>query len=56
MTKPNDKTGELSVGELSEQELNKVSGGTDGKGPPVDKPKESISLNFTKVEFKYPPN
>jgi bacteriocin-like protein len=53
MTKPNDKTGEPSVGELSEQELNKVSG---GKGPPADKPKESISLNFTKVEFKYPPN
>ena len=47
---PDDKTTDESP-ELSDQELEAVAGGTTGD--PI--PTESISMNFTKIEFKYQP-
>ena len=47
LVKPSKKT-EI---ELSESELSRVSGGDTNKAS--SGPSESLSLNFTKVEYKY---
>ena len=49
------KTAKKAAAELSEAELEKVSGG-DGAtqtASNTSSPSESLSLNFTKIEMKY---
>jgi bacteriocin-like protein len=36
--------------EMTEEELNRVSGGTP---PKSDRPTESLSINFVKVKYEY---
>jgi type VI protein secretion system component Hcp len=46
---PSDERAELTDAQLDEV----TGGGTNSKGKGSDLPRESLSLNFTKIEFSY---